>query len=406
MTNSVRGMPGPVLPASEPLGRVPGGSDRRAMGRAVFSENFRSASATSTERPKYASNASRPSLNTESGGAGAAVYRKALGGVVASTDMSARTARHLRFADALRLHKLPLPPSSGHAAKWGLETPQSTSAIGKWALAMQDHAHDSTGWIRVPQGRSAAASGTFTKVRVNPVSVGVDGLDRQMDALVTLCARLQTAMPVSSGGGADRHLKASLRLVGEMVWHTRQALSDAAAEITTQMKALTGVQASTQFPPALCGTETPLRIVREGRDYFLKPAASHSLFSVKQKVARVQAEQLAVLVGLPAETPVTLRHLRHTRPSAHSNASSPSRDAHQVERPRGAGFLEDRLALLGDRLQTVNGHLQTLDTLSRPAGARLPAFPDDFASASAATASGARGDVIHRRVVMSAWDRS
>lgn len=57
------------------------------------------------------------------------------------------------------------------------------------------------------------------------------------------------------------------------------------------------------------GASVPLRLARRGDRYVLKPAATRSLFENKQKRARTEAASLALLLGLPASSAITLNVL-------------------------------------------------------------------------------------------------
>ncbi|WP_141118725.1 hypothetical protein [Pandoraea sp. PE-S2R-1] len=257
---------------------------------------------------------------------------------------------------------------------------------------------------------------------VNPASIGVDGLDRQVEEICRFFSDNRGAPRVT---GTEPHRKSSLRLAGDMSRYTRQALVDAAQEIAAQITALRGVQASFQHRPAACGDETPLRIVRKAADYFLKPAVSHSLLSIKQKAARAQAQHLAVLVGLPADAPVTFRRLSElgfgqtdAEPGTLSAAGGTG----------GSRFSDDRLSILRERRDQIDGLIRVLDSLTakRSPSAQRRTMPDvvltgyttrhdirrdefldDFTGALAnPSASVRQGNALGLNITLRAWDRS
>ncbi|MGC7403932.1 hypothetical protein ACPWR0_14160 [Pandoraea pneumonica] len=201
-------------------------------------------------------------------------------------------------------------------------------------------------------------------------SVVGDGLERQVREIYRFLAEFTGA---SAASAAHFHRAPSLRLASKMATHTRQALVDSAAAITAQIAALKGVRASVQQPTHGYGENTPLRIVKEGSDYFLKPATSHSLFFGK-KAARAQAEHLAVLVGMRPDAPVTLGHLK-----ALGFDGAPRQERGSGSQAAEAGcFCAERLQTLNEQLVQVTEHIRAL---------------------------GKRGAIEHDHV-MQAWDRT
>jgi len=78
----------------------------------------------------------------------------------------------------------------------------------------------------------------------------------------------------------------------------------------TEVRTLNELTAAAQPERTSGGESVPLRLARRGDNFVLKPAATHSVFSDKQKRARTETASLALLLGLPASTPVTLDVLR------------------------------------------------------------------------------------------------
>ncbi|MGC7403933.1 hypothetical protein ACPWR0_14165 [Pandoraea pneumonica] len=78
----------------------------------------------------------------------------------------------------------------------------------------------------------------------------------------------------------------------------------------SEVRLLNELAAEAQPERLSCGAQVPLRLARRGDRYLLKPAETHSLFADKKKRARVETASLALLLGLPASTSVTLDVLR------------------------------------------------------------------------------------------------
>lgn len=405
MSNGMRGIPGTGVPASVAAGSVqPHGGHHGAAFGAAFTESFRAANSM----PSAGSIATSSHRQANHAGGGVAVQPRRLGVDVALADMSTLTTRCLRFADEIL-------SNNGNKSR---ASPCSVS----WAIAVRQHATDSAPWVRLPLTGALTSSDRSRKTMVNPASIGVDGLDRQVEEI---CRFFSDIRGTPRGTGIEPHRKSALRLAGEMSRYTRQALVDAAQEIAAQIAALRGVQASFQRRPAACGDTTPLRIVREGADYFLKPAASHSLLSIKQKAARTQAQHLAVLVGLTADTPVTFRRLSELgfgETDVEPGSTSPA---------GGAGktcFPDARLSILRERRGQIDVLIRTLDnvTSKRPSSIQRSVMPnvvltgytpkhdirraefhDDFAGALAnPAASVRRGNALGINLTLRAWDRS
>lgn len=102
-------------------------------------------------------------------------------------------------------------------------------------------------------------------------------------------------------------------VVNEMLRLTTDLLERKRAEVkaeTSALAALNGMACEAAKEVANGGGNVPLRLAVVDGQWVLKPAKSKSVFRRKQVSARADAARLALLLGCPADTPITLATMK------------------------------------------------------------------------------------------------